>query len=426
MKILLDYFFPISSIDPTPQASTAFLKQVCVVVKPKAGQEGNVGQIFVCTNMTQVAARTDNTESQQLFNAGMAKVYLLLADDLDLEVPMDSNQGLFYTVLVSSDFVDDDIVSEVDTPAVAASLVKADLTFTAKTAGVAGNSIQVEFLDNVSAGEETAHASGNLITVKIESGVSTATQIKAAIDDSISVQALISVAIAAGQGAVAQTAFAADNLENGADAILGAGPGLLVGTFKGVVGIASDDTGVCADQAAIANRCAFFKKTANGSKNLFYAFGKLLSNAANWSNQQYITMPFGDDVDELGEANSLFDDKVSFVISDDEFGQRLALLACGGKAITAPYIKRNLEIDLQSAALTYISGNQPAYTKTQAALIEDELQKVMDTYINVRKWIEAGVVEVLLIQDNFVGNAEMDIAEPKAFWRIVGEMRQTL
>ena len=426
MKILLDFFFPITTIDPTPQASTAFLKQVCAVVKPKAGQEGNVGQIFVCTNMTQVGVRTDNTECQQLFNAGMSKVYLLLADDLDMAVPMDANQGLFYTVLISSDFDDDDITQEIATPAVAASKVIGDLTFTAVLAGTAGNSIQVELLNNVSAGEETAHAVGNLITVKIESTVSTATQIKAAIDDSISVQALISVAIAAGQGAVAQTAAAAQNLTGGAAAIPGAGTGVLVGTFKGVVGLASDDTAVLEDQAVIANRCAFFKKTANGSKNLFYAFGKLLSNAANWLNQQYITMPFGNDVDELGEANSLFDSKISFVISDDEFGQRLALLACGGKAITAPYIKRNLEIDLQSAALTYISGNQPDYTKTEAALIEAELQKVMQEKYIDRKLIEAGVVEVKLINDNFVGSAFMNIAEPKAFWRIFGEMRQTL
>ena len=36
-KILLDYFFPITAISPTPQASTAFLKQVLAVVKPKVG-----------------------------------------------------------------------------------------------------------------------------------------------------------------------------------------------------------------------------------------------------------------------------------------------------------------------------------------------------------------------------------------------------
>jgi hypothetical protein len=426
MKILLDYFFPITSIEPTPQASTAFLKQACVVVKPKSGQEGNVGQIFVCTNMTQVAAHTDNTECQNLFDGGMSKVYLLLSNTLDIATALDANQGLFYTVLVSSDFSDDDITQDIATPAVAAAKTIGGLVFTAKTAGTGGNSITVTLSDAVSAGEEIAHASGNAITVKIESGVSTATQIKAAIDDSISVQSLASVAIVSGQAAVAQTAAASQNLTGGAAAIPGAGTGVILGTFKGVTGIASADTDVCSDQAAIENRCAFFKKSANGSKNMFYAFGKLLSNAASWLNQQYITMPLADDVDELGDANTLFDDKVSFVISDDEFGKRLALFACGGKAIVAPYIKRNLEIDLQSAALSYISGNQPAYTNTQAALIEDELKKVMQEKYIDRQLIEAGIVEVSLVEDNFVANAEMNISEPKAFWRIFGEMRQTL
>jgi hypothetical protein len=36
-KILLDYLFPITAIEPTPAASTAFLKQVLVVAKPKDG-----------------------------------------------------------------------------------------------------------------------------------------------------------------------------------------------------------------------------------------------------------------------------------------------------------------------------------------------------------------------------------------------------
>jgi hypothetical protein len=82
-------------------------------------------------------------------------------------------------------------------------------------------------------------------------------------------------------------------------------------------------------------------------------------------------------------------------------------------------------LDFQSAALSYISGNQPAYTKKQAALLEDELQKVVKSYVE-REWIEAGVVEVSLVNDNFVASADINIAEPKALWRIFGEMRQTL
>lgn len=158
---------------------------------------------------------------------------------------------------------------------------------------------------------------------------------------------------------------------------------------------------------------------------MFFAFGKMLSNAVDWLNQQYISMPFADDVDSVGDANNYFDDKVSFVLDDSQFGTRLGLFAAGGKAITAPYIVKNLEIDMQSNALSYISGNMPDYTKTQGALLEDELQKVIDSYI-AKKWLELGVVTIVLDQGNFVASGNINISEPKALWRIFGEIRQTL
>ncbi len=132
-----------------------------------------------------------------------------------------------------------------------------------------------------------------------------------------------------------------------------------------------------------------------------------------------------DDVDTVGECNSLFNDKVSFVLDDSEFGYCLGFFGCGHKAIVAPYIEENLKTDSKSAALTYISGNQPDYTKTEAAIIENILQGVMDSYI-ARKWLSAGVAQVSLVEDNFVATAEFNISEPKAMWRVFGELRQTL
>jgi hypothetical protein len=309
MNILLDYFFPIAAISPTPQASTAYLKQVCIIVSPKASVPTGVATL--CTSMIQVAALTDNTEAQQLFDAGMSRVYVMPADDLDLSDALVDCGSDFFTVLISSDFVDADVTA------------------------------------------------------------------------------------------------------------------MTLGAFKGVVGVSSDSDVFLAVQSVIENRAAFHTTTGNKAKNMFYAFGKLLSNSLNWTNQQYITMPVADDVATLGAANALFDDKISFVINDSEFGKRLGLFAAGLKAITAPYITRNLEIDLQSRALSYISGNQPGYTKTQAALLEDELQKVVAGYIE-RQWIEAGVVEIKLEQENFVASGYINISEPKALWRIFGEIRQTL
>lgn len=310
MNILLDYFFPITSIEPTAQAATGFLKQALVVALPKSGQ--TPGSITLCTSPAAIAAKTDNTEATQLLNAGMSKVYILIvAATADIAAAIEGHEADFHTILISSDFVDADLAT------------------------------------------------------------------------------------------------------------------MDLGDFKGVVGVQSTSDVTTAAQAAIENRAAFHTTTGNKAKNMMFAFGKLLSNALAWRNQQYITMPFADDVATLGDANTYFDDKVNFVISDDEFGNRLGLFAAGGKAIVSPYIKKNLELDFQSKALTYITANQPQYTKKQAALLEDELKKVIQLYID-REWIDSGTVSVTLEQENFVAAGAINISEPKALWRIFGEMRQTL
>jgi hypothetical protein len=312
MNILLDYFFPITSISPTPAASTAFLKQACFVGKPIAEATET---ITLCTSLAAAQALVTSSEAKaelaQLFAGGLSRCYVINSSDLDIDEILEGHESDFYTILVSSDYSD-------------ANITAADF-----------------------------------------------------------------------------------------------------GDFKGVVAVSSTDDAFLAVQAVIANRAAFHTTAANDAKNMCFAFGKLLSNSLNWLNQQYILMPLADDVDTLGKANALFDDKISFVINDDEFSKRLALLCAGGKAIVAPYIERNLELDLQSKALQYVSGNMPGYTKTQAALLEDELGKVVASYID-RQWIEAGVIEVKLEADNFVASGYINIREPRALWRVFGEMRQTL
>lgn len=433
MNILLDYFFPITAISPTPAASTAFLKQACVVAKPKSGQEGNVGTITLCTSMSAVSALTDNVDAQQLFNAGMNRVYVLLADDLDLADFLEGHESDFFTLLISSDFDSDDVEADQAEGAFTVSSYANLVSGTPDTVTVAGVAFTAQ---------SGAATLGTATFRAATSNDATATSLAAQINAHATTSALV---VATAQGAVVTvqaklagsagndiTASYTDNDTNVGGSWAGlsggklaGGDGIFLGEFTGVTGIASDDDEFLAEQAAIENRCAFHVDDANGAKNMFYAFGKLLANSLNWLNQQYITMPVADDVETLGAANALFDDKISFVINDSEFGSRLSLLACGGKAIVAPYIVRNLELDLQSKALSYISGNQPNYTKRAAALLEDELQKVVNSYIE-RQWIEAGVIEVKLEQENFVASGYINISEPKAMWRIFGEIRQTL
>lgn len=428
MKILLDYFFPITSIEPTPAASTAFLKQACLVVNPKIAVP--TGVVTLCTSMSQVAALTDNTEAQQLFDAGMSRVYILPMDDLDLVAALVADGSDFYTLLISSDFADADVT-----------LTKASglVTITNFANLVSGTDDTV----TVGATVFTAQAGAATLGTATFQAATSVTATAASLAAQINAHPVASLVVSASANVGVVTIQAlADGVDGNAialaytdnDAAVGAtvsgaflagGSGLLLGAWKGVAGVSSADDAFLAVQAVISGRAAFHTTSGNKAKNMLYAFGKMLSNSLNWRNQQYITMPVADDVDTLGDANALFDDKISFVISDDEFGERLALFAAGQKAIVAPYIKRNLEIDFQSSALSFISGNQPAYTVKNAALLQDELEKVIQSYV-AREWIDAGTVAVSLVEDNFVASAEMNIAEPKALWRIFGEMRQTL
>ena len=434
MKILLDYLFPITAIEPTAAASTAFLKQVCVVASPKDGGV-TAGEITECTTMAEVNALVGTAaaaEVQQLFTAGMSRVFILPMDDLNLASALEGHESDFFTILISSDFTDAEVT---------ATQASGNITITSYANLVSGTDDTVTIEGVVFTAQAGAATLGEGTFQAATSNDATATSLAAQInahedlDGIVTAEAAGAVvtitAVSAGTGGNALTLVYTDNDTNvGATrsgATLTGGDGLDLGEFEGITGIASTDDAFLATQAAIANRSAFHTVSANKSKNMFYAFGKLLSNALNWRNQQYITMPLADDVDTLGEAESLYDDRINFVISDDEYSNRLAFFVAGGKAIVAPYIKKNLQVDMQSTALSYISGNQPGYTKTHAALLEDELQKVIDSYIaSPKNWLEDGVVEVSLVEDNFVASGDINIAEPKALWRIFGEMRATL
>lgn len=435
MNILLDYFFKVTAILGAQAASTAFLKQVLVVAKPKSGQEGNVGTVYLCTSKSQVAARTLNTESDELFDAGMSRVYVLLANNLDIADFIDGNQS-FFTILICSQFTDADV-------ALAAAHGTVTITSYANLFSGTDDAITIAgqaFTAQVGAavlGEATFQAA----TSNDATAASLAAQINAHAVISLSVVATVLnavVTITAVEPGVAGNAITTTYTDNDTNvgatvqqAVLAGGTGLDVGTFKGVVGIYSNDKTVAADYNTTDKWCGFYDTTGNKAKNLFYAFGKMLSNSSDWKNQQYVTMPYASDVDDLGESEALFADRVSFVLDDDQYGKRLGFFGAGGRAIVAPYVIRNLEIDLQSRALTYVTANMPAYTPVQAALIEDELSKVIDNsgagapgYIQ-KGWILSGTVEITLEQSNFVATGRIAVQDAGSLWRIDASMVQT-
>ncbi len=413
--LLLDYAFPIEAIEALAEPSTAYLNRVCVVAKPKSGQEGNVGTIYQCLNMTAVAVRTDNTNAQQLFNAGMTQVYVLLADDLDLSTFLET-ANTFFTLLISDDFDDNEIADGASTPAVKASRKIEDITYTAKTAGTAGNSISITLVDDGTAGAETVVVTGSAIVVHMEDGASTADNIRDAIEAEEDADALVDLVVDSGDENDVQSAQTILSLTGGAAEIAGT-DGIDVGDWNGVIGVSSSDLGFVEDQAVITKRTSFFVSDANGAKSLFFAFGELLSDR-DWKNQQYIEMPVNDGVDTLGEAQNLYDLKASFVLNSAQYGNRLALFTNNRKAIVAPYISELFQISMQGWGVAYIAQNQPAYTVREASLLQDYLKEQADKTFIDTGLVESLSVKISLVNNNFTANGDLVIAEPKALWRV--------
>jgi hypothetical protein len=95
----------------------------------------------------------------------------------------------------------------------ASTLVIQDLTITFSQVGD-NNSYQVEYLDDTTAGSETAGLAGQLITVHMEDGVSTATQIKTAIEANFTLNSNLTITVS-GVGSNPQNAQAATNFISG-------------------------------------------------------------------------------------------------------------------------------------------------------------------------------------------------------------------
>ena len=439
-KILLDYFFKIIAVNPTPAASTAFLKQILFVGKPSgASTEGNVE---LCTSLSAAQALVASTiakaELAEIFSGGLSRVYVCTSAELDIAEYIAPEIQNFFTILVSSDYSDADVTATAATGNVTITSYANLVSGTDDVVTINGTAFTAQTgAATLGTGTFQAATSNDITAASLAAQINAHEDLDGEVTASV-VGAIVTItAVTTGIAGNAITLAYTDNDTNvGATvsgAVLTGGDGLSVGDFNGVIGVCSTDTDFCAAQAAIENRCAFKTKSGNGAKNMCYAFGKMLSFASDWKNQQYITMPFDDDVNLLGDAELLFDEKVSFVIDDDEFGSRLALFACGGKAIVAPYILRNLEIDLQSEGLQYVSANQPAYTFTQAALMEDEMQKVIDGdgqeggntgYVG-RGWITEGTVRITLEEDNFVASGAINVPTPRALWRISGTITQS-
>lgn len=189
------------------------------------------------------------------------------------------------------------------------------------------------------------------------------------------------------------------------------------GAFKGIIGYSFADTDAAKTFTTKESQVAFYGAPANKAKNMFFAFGKMLSSTF-WKNQQYVAMPYDDNIKDLNTAKTLFNDRISFALTSATYGTRLAFFAAGQKAITSPYIIENLKLDAQSAAVSYITLNNPDYTVTDATLLENHIQEKINA-----KYVDTGLVvsakiSITLVNDNFRATGTVAVPQPKALWGV--------
>ena len=197
---------------------------------------------------------------------------------------------------------------------------------------------------------------------------------------------------------------------------------LELGDFDGVVAASFTTQAKAKEFAALKNHVAFITNTNNGSANMFYAFGNLLGGVS-WDSKQYIEMPKDDGVADVATAESLYQDGISFVLTSAQYGPRLAFFVCGGQAIIAPYVTKELMANLQGAALQYLNLNRPQYTLVQAKLLEAYL--VADAQLRYTPSILTYVnVEISLTKNNYEGTVQVSIPAPSALWKLKGTLMQ--
>lgn len=150
------------------------------------------------------------------------------------------------------------------------SIVVQDLTLTFNAVGN-NNSVTIEYVDDVTAGSETASFTNPNIVVHIESGVSTATQVKAALDANFTINSNITTTIS-GTASNPQVTQAQTNFAGGEDP----------GTKK-----AADFTG----DVSITGALSFSGALSVGALNAFYSEALSDGGGTPDSGHSLITQP---------------------------------------------------------------------------------------------------------------------------------------
>lgn len=202
------------------------------------------------------------------------------------------------------------------------------------------------------------------------------------------------------------------------------GFGFHKGLFAKTFGRDTDKKNAFLDVARVMDDFICFATDLNADQltynydNIYFALGSLLS-LEKLDNRQYISMPVSDNITDLGEANLLFDDRVGLVLTDKDYGNRLAGFFIGGQPIIAPYIDKLLQLDLQAAAITATNLYKPNMTPAAVTKIKDYLkQKVITKYLDPEV-IPSITLDLQVNEEGWTAKGTITMSAIKALWRYI-------
>lgn len=189
--------------------------------------------------------------------------------------------------------------------------------------------------------------------------------------------------------------------------------------FNGVTVYATNDL---AKAEELSQSNAVFYDAGGSYAGAYEQFGYFLTQVY-WRNNQYHVLSSDNPasaVSTLGEAESLFDKRISFYL-DGSDGATLGFFGCAGDSITKTYLNRLIQLETQEAITSYIQNNEPNDTTVQRINIEEAAMGVIEKYeqypyfyLNADK---DNYINILKSDDMYFvdGEAAIKIAEP--IWR---------
>lgn len=197
-------------------------------------------------------------------------------------------------------------------------------------------------------------------------------------------------------------------------------------THPGVIGAVFTDRTKAKAYAVKERQCAGYSQDNTKKVGILtFAFSKMLSNQVAWRDQQYAKYS-GDPIwaaSDVGTADALFNDRVTFYLADDDEGTCLGFFGAGGKSITYYYIAEEIKKVTQSTAAVYISTNMPMNTLKMRMLLQNQLQAVIDGY-ETKNYLDDefdNEIEVSRSNKQFFVNGRMEIKQAEPIWRMAIE-----